>query len=147
MRAKYILVLAFSLSTLFVSAQSWLPQAESQSDGNAIPNIGEWANYKNEMYIKYFNNNYVGYVKAIRECEQLMTEAGKSFNNPDSDKSIVPTYLENEDLSSSTWETAVSLETAEVFKAWFHLEGYITTLQMNKDEYKIVIMAVEIPNE
>jgi hypothetical protein len=136
MRTKHLLALAFSLSTLFVSAQSWLPEASAPS-GEDIPH-NQWF-FHSGVYIITFDENYVGYVKSLRECESLVRDAGKLFDYPESDDSIVPSYLEDEDLSSSTWETAISVGGAEVSKSWLVGEWRIILI-LNSEAYMIGVL-------
>lgn len=102
---------------------------------------GEWSyDEEDRSYKILFDTNYEGFIKTIEECEKVITDAGRSFDNPDKDFSTAPSYLDNEDLFNSTWHRAVGEGSAEVIKVWFHKEGYMTMLQMDSYQYVIVIM-------
>lgn len=135
---KAIILTALLALTLTPSlkAQTWLPStipfSELEGDG-----LKQWFE-EDGIKVKMFPMNYVGYVECVNEAKFLMADAGTSIYRAETFQSIIPDYLEDEDLTSSPLQFAVSVGSAKVVRT-VEVDGWRIMLALTEETYSVAV--------
>ena len=117
------------------NSQSWMPETTPVSESSGY---GEWYALQNGVKLILYPSNYVGYVSAINEASDLFEAAGFSLSSSSNALSIVPSYLRDESLSSSTMEMAVSVGSAKIIRS-VEADGFRIILILSEDSYSVAV--------
>ena len=138
-----VLTAAFICTTLFASAQDWLPEdykTYSNLDAAVITmSDEEWVYIEDQQFYLYsVGDNAIGIKHAYTEIMQVLNTAGLEWSDPDIDNSYLAGYIDSK-FDYGSLSTSISVGGSEVVMVWDH-EGYRIALSITQDQQGIFIL-------
>jgi len=138
-----VLTAAFICTTLFASAQDWLPEDYKTFDNldEAIIAMSdeEWVYIADQQFYLYaVDDNAIGIKHAYTEIMRILNVAGLEWSDPNIDNSYLASYIESK-FDYGSLSTSISVGGSEVVMIWDH-EGYRIALNLTENQQGIFIL-------